>query len=75
MENFESDLRIVTQEEYLRSSETVPLLEVKAQLYEFFEIDDCTLKQCIIDSLYNPDLSVIMANYKIKRELSLRNSC
>ena len=69
MENFiQAKLRIIIQEKHLRKLwELFLLLEVKAELYKFFETEGCTLN----DSLHNPDLSIIVAPYKIRKECYL----
>ena len=60
IENFIwAKLRIITWEQPLRKLwELFQPLEVKAQLYKFFETEGCTLNKPIIDSLHNPDLQV-----------------
>ena len=57
---------------------TVLLLEVKAQLYKYFETEGITSNDIIIDSLHNPDLSHIVVgyatSYKLKKEWCLPRS-
>ena len=55
---FEPNLRIITQEEYLRKLQKLfYLLEVKAELGKFFWTRGLYIKWHIVDSLHNPDLS------------------
>ena len=43
---------------------------MKAQLEKFFETEGCTLN-VVLSSLHNPDLSLIVASYKIKKKCYL----
>ena len=64
IENFiQAKYRIIPQEQHLRNFwELLRPLQVKAQLYKFFEVEGCTLNDVIIDSLHSPDLSLLMAS-------------
>ena len=57
-------MRIITWEEHLKKlRELFHPLEVKAQLHKFFETEGCTSNDVIVDSLHNPDLSVILVGH------------
>ena len=63
-------MRIITQEEHLRKlRELFRPLEVKAQLYKFFEAQGCTTNDVLVT-----DLSVIVAPHKISKECHLFRS-
>ena len=62
LENFESNLRIITKEEHLRKLwELFYPLEIKTQFIHFWG-KGLYIKWCIRDSLHNPELSAIVVD-------------
>ena len=73
-------MRIITQEEHLRKLWGLFCsLTVKAHLYKIFRDRGLDIKWHIIESVYDPDLSIIVVGhvtlYKIRKECYLLRSC
>ena len=63
-------MRIITREEHLgKLRELFCPLEVKSQFYKAFETEGWTLNDILLTQ--NPDLSVTVTPYKIKKECYL----